>query len=82
MVIGDVSFNSANEEADIDPLPTYASWRAYPVMALEKPGQIFKVTWRSSLGWQRNGKMSILAWKITLQDNVKIFRWKDGCKKQ
>ena len=58
LVIGDVSFNSANEEADINPHNTYAGWACIRY-GIGRLWSSIPMIWRLSHGWQRHGKMSI-----------------------
>ena len=57
LVIGDVSFNSANEEADINPHNMRAG--LVSVMVSGRLWSSIPTIWRLSHGWQRHGKMSI-----------------------
>ena len=77
LVIGDVSFNSANEEADINPHNTYAGWACirYGIgETLVKYSDDMEIEPWLAKAWEN---VDPLTWKITLQDNVKFSSGRD-----
>lgn len=77
LVIGDVSFNSANEEADINPHNTYAGWACirYGIgETLVKYSDDMEIEPWLAKAWKN---VDPLTWKITLQDNVKFSSGRD-----
>lgn len=77
MVIGDVSFNSANEESDINPHNTYAGWACirYGIgETLVRYSDNMEIEPWLAKGWEN---VDPLTWKITLQDNVKFSSGRD-----
>lgn len=77
MVIGDVSFNSANEEADINPHNTYAGWACirYGIgETLVRYSDNMEIEPWLAKEWEN---VDPLTWKITLQDNVKFSSGRD-----
>ena len=58
LTIGDTTFNSSNEEPDINPPQRYAGW---PVSAtvLARRWSSTPIPWNYNLGWLQSGKIPI-----------------------
>lgn len=70
LVIGDTSFNTSNEEADVNPHSAYAGWACirYGVgeTLIKYSDDMELLPWLAK-SWENTDE---LTWKITLQDNV------------